>query len=261
MMKIITRVFLGLLCGVLLYSTAMYGYVWLKMRPLTPLIPPSQLQSYSQRPPLHMIHAVNSVRRAQAKEKHYDGFEIDIFHKDGKLMAAHDAASLTAAPELEQIFAALKHPETKTFWLDLKIDLTQEDINTLKLLAKKYHIHPRKMLFEVALGPTADLLTENSFPLLLQLPDGFHQDEGNVEKRQQLNAQLEETLLKYQPLAVVGSFGKYPYLQAYFPHYNKAIYSSTTVRPSLKKYFLTRALFADPSVLIWMQDEYTDLPF
>jgi hypothetical protein len=260
-MKTVAKIIILLLCIALLYTTAMYGYVWMKMKPLVPIAPPSFTQSYAKRPSVHMVHAVNSVKRAHTKDKHYDGMEIDVFRKNGKLIAAHDEKSAEHAPTLGEIFTVLSHPETKTFWLDLKIDLTQADIEALKNLARTYHIHPRRMLFEVAPGATADLLNAGGFPILLQLPDAFHEDGGNLTKRQELNAQLEENLRRYRPFAVVGSFGKYPYLRAYFPYYNKAIYSSTTVRPSLKKYFLTKAMFNDPSVLIWMQDEYTFLPF
>ena len=96
---------------------------------------------------------------------------------------------------------------------------------------------------------------------MLSVIDGFNEDDGNSEKRAQLNAQMEELVRRYQPFAIAGSLGKYPYLKAYFPNYNKAIYSSTTVRPSLKKKFLKEAMFKDPTVLVFMQDEYTWLPF
>ena len=240
----------------------MYGYVRMKMQPMPPLSSPSSLQSYDKRPAIHMIHAANSIRRAQAKENRYSGLEIDIFRApDGNLTVAHDEHHLPHAIGLEELFSSLKHPETKTFWLDLKIELTQKDIDALKKLSAAYHIHPRRMLFEVAPGTTADLLIKNGFPILLPLPHEFYDDGGDVQKRQELNSQAEDLLIRYHPLAIVGSLGKYPYLQAYFPHYNKAIYSSTTVRPSLKKYFLTKAMFTNPSVLVWMQDEYTVLPF
>ena len=37
----------------------------------------------------------------------------------------------------------------------------------------------------------------------------------------------------------------------------KAIYYSATVRPSLKKTFMKRQMATDPSVRIFMLDEYT----
>lgn len=260
-MKTVARILVILVCAALLYSTAMYGYVWMQMRPLIPQTAVSAFQSSASRPPVHMIHAINSVRRAKAKDARYTGMEIDIHRKNGQLVAAHDAGQLEKAPLLEEIFASLAHPETKTFWMDLKIDLTQAEIDSIKQTARQYHIHPRRMLFEVKGGPTADLLTANGLPILLQIPEGFLDDHKHPQKRAQLNSQLEELLRRYQPFAIAASLGKYNTLRTYFPHYNKAIYSSTTVRPSLKKYFLTRAMFKDPSVLVWMQDEYTALPF
>ncbi len=231
------------------------------MRPLTPLTAPVEITSLATRPQVKTIHAVNSARRAQAKQNRYDGVEIDINRKDGQLVAAHDPSRFDKAVPLETIFAALEKPESKTFWLDLKINLTQDEINYIKDLARRYHINPRRILFETSAGPQADLLNANGLTILLQLPSEFIEDAGNAQKRAQLNAQLEELLRRYQPFAISASLGKYPYLKTYFPHYNKAIYSSTTVRPSLKKYFLARAIMQDPTVQVWMQDEYTFLPF
>lgn len=260
-MKTISRLIVLLICLALLYSIAMYGYVWFKMRPLTPIAPVSAVASAASRPGVQMIHAVNSVRRARAKDASYAGMEIDINRRNGQLVAAHDAGHFDHAVPVEEIFAALSHPENKTFWLDLKIPLEQADIDLFGQLARRYHIHPRRMLFETDGGKTADLLTANGFPILLQIPDDFAEDNGNPATRTVHNAQLEELLRRYQPLAISASFGKYPYLRTYFPQYNKAIYYSTTVRPSLKKYFLARAMLQDPTVLVWMQDEYTALPF
>ncbi len=260
-MKWIARILVLLISAALLYTTAMYGYVWLKMRPLTPIAPISAIASAATRPAVVMLHAVNSVQRAQAKDASYEGLEIDLNRVNGRMMVAHDEGNFTHAAELSAIFSALKNPEQKTWWIDLKTDLTQQDIDELKTLASHYKISPRRMLFEVTAGPTAQLLSKNGFPILLAVTDGFHEDGGKTQKRAELNARQEELLRQYQPYAIAASIGKYPYLKAYFPHYNKAIYSSTTVRPSLKKYFLQKAMLTDPSLRVWMKDEYTSLPF
>lgn len=260
-MKIISRILIVLICAALLYSTAMYGYVWLQMQPLTPLSAPSAAASLSSRPQVHMIHAVNSQDRALAKDARYEGFELDLNRVNGHLRVAHDQTHFNDSVALENIFSSVKHPEQKTWWIDLKTNLTQEDIDYLKTQAQRFNISPRRMLFETSGGDTADLLKQNGFPILLSVIDGFNEDDGNAEKRAQLNAQMEELVRRYQPFAIAGSLGKYPYLKAYFPNYNKAIYSATTVRPSLKKKFLKQAMFKDPTVLVFMQDEYTWLPF
>lgn len=260
-MKIISRILIVLICVALLYSSAMYGYIWLKMRPITPLTAPSAVASLSSRPQVHMVHAVNSVERARAKDAHYNGFELDLNRVNGKLRVAHDEKDFKNSVTLCDIFSAVKDPSQKTWWIDLKTDLNQKDIDHLKEAASHFNISPRRMLFETAAGQTPELLNKNGFPILLSVIDGFNEDDGNSEKRAQLNAQTEELVRRYQPFAIAGSLGKYPYLKAYFPNYNKAIYSSTTVRPSLKKKFLKEAMFKDPSVLVFMQDEYTWLPF
>ncbi len=260
-MKIISRILIVLICVALLYSSAMYGYIWLKMRPITPLTAPSAVASLSSRPQVHMVHAVNSVERARAKDAHYNGFELDLNRVNGKLRVAHDEKDFKNSVTLCDIFSAVKDPSQKTWWIDLKTDLNQKDIDHLKEAASHFNISPRRMLFETAAGQTPELLNKNGFPILLSVIDGFNEDDGNSEKRAQLNAQMEELVRRYQPFAIAGSLGKYPYLKAYFPNYNKAIYSSTTVRPSLKKKFLKEAMFKDPTVLVFMQDEYTWLPF
>lgn len=260
-MKTVSRLLVILISAALLYSTAMYGYIWMKMRPITPIAPVSAVASLDTRPQVRMVHAVNSVRRAQAKDASYEGFELDLNRVNGTLLVAHDEKDFKNAVPLSDIFAAVQNPSQKTYWVDLKTTLTQADIEELKTIAARYGVSPRRMLFETAGGPTAELLTQNGFPILLQTVDGFDRDGGNPQVRARLNAQMEAQIRKYHPFAVAGSLGKYPYLKAYFPDYNKAIYSATTVRPSLKKKFLADAMLKDPKVLVWMQDEYTALPF
>ena len=260
-MKLFARLFLLFICAALLYTSAMYGYVWLQMRPIAPIATASSLQSLDTRPQVHLIHAVNSTQRAQAKDAHYEGFELDLNRIDGRLMVAHDEKDFKKAVPLERIFSAIKHPQQKTWWIDLKTTLTQTDIDEIKAQATRFGISPRRMLFETGGGESADLLTQNGFPILLQVIDGFNEDEQDPQKRAELNTRMEEMLRRYQPFAIAGSLGKYPYLKAYFPNYNKAIYSATTVRPSLKKKFLKDAMFQDPRVLLFMQDEYTWAPF
>lgn len=260
-MKTTVRLFVFLICAALLYSTAMYGYVWMKMRPQSPVSAVSRIVSAAKRPQTRMLHRVNSVRRAKAKDSSYNAFELDLYRHNGKLLVAHDEKELASAPEPGDIFCAVKNPGEKIWWIDLKTDLSQQDIDQLTSQAARCGVHPRNLFFETICGPQAQLLTKNGLLILLSVPHGFDNDGGNPQKRADLNAELEEQIRRCQPFALAGSFGKYPYLKAYFPHYNKAIYSATTVRPSLKKKFLADAMLQDPSVLIWMQDEYTALPF
>ena len=106
MLKRTAQIFILLICLALLYSTAMYGYVWMQMRPLAPQAPVSALQSAANRPQVHMIHAVNSIKRAKAKDASYEGMEIDVNLKGSQLIAAHDVSQFDKAPRLEEIFAA-----------------------------------------------------------------------------------------------------------------------------------------------------------
>ncbi len=252
----------GLVSLAVIYALGTFVYVKIQMRPLPLMIAPSSAAaSLDTRPQVHLVHAVNSVRRAQAKDAEFEGFEVDLNRVNGQLMLAHDEGDFARAVPLSAVFGAVQHPEEKTYWIDLKTTLTPQDIDELKALAARYGVSPRRMLFETGPGETADLLNAAGFPILLQVVNGFDEDGDNPQTRAALNAQMEELLRRYRPFAIAGSLGKYPYLRAYFPQYNKAVYSATTVRPSLKKKFLKDAMFQDPSVLLFMQDEYTALPF
>lgn len=261
-MKKLCYCLLGLIGLAVIYSAATFIYVKIQMRPLPqPLAPQSEIASLATRPQVHLVHAVNSVRRAEAKDQDFEGFEVDLNRVNGRLMLAHDEEHFDRAIPLSALFEAVENPAGKTYWIDLKTDLTPQDIDELKALAAQFNVSPRRMLFETDGGETADLLNAAGFPILLKVIDGFDEDEGDAQKRTELNARMTEQLRRYHPFAIAGSLGKYPALRAYFPLYNKAIYSATTVRPSLKKKFLKDAMFQDPSVLLFMQDEYTALPF
>lgn len=246
------------------YAAFMYGYVQLKFRPLTPVSNPFQTPAQDAVWPGYIlfIHAVNSPQRARAKDARYSGMEMDINRlPDGTLVLAHDPTRFKNASTLQDVWSALKTPAQKTYWLDLKIPLTQADIDELVRTAAQFNIPKTHLFFETEGGETARLLTQNGFPVLLQTPDGFDEDGGDPARRAALNARLAQELAEYHPAAVAGSLGKYPYLRAYFPQINKAIYTSTTKRPSLKKTFLAQAMKKDPTVKIFMLDEYTALPF
>lgn len=252
------------IAAALCYAAFMYAYVQQKFVPLSPL---ADVYNITSAPAawdsdVLFIHAVNTPARARAKDARYRGLEIDLNRlPDGSLVAAHDATRFHQASALKDILAALKNPAEKTYWLDLKIPLTQADIDQITQTAQAFHIAKEQLFFEAPGGETARVLTKNGFPILLSLPDGFDQDDNQPARRAELNAQLAALLKEYQPAAIAGSLGKYPYLRAYFPQVNKAVYTSTTKRPSLKKTFLAQKIKQDPSVKIFMVDEYTPLPF
>lgn len=249
-----------ILCGAL-YAPFMRIYVKHKMAPLTELLAQPDTQTYTEgyRPPSpRFLHAVNTVYRAQKKEDKYPGYEMDIIRSpQGELLVGHDASALPYAVTLADIFAALKAPQNKTYWLDLKTPLEKTDMHYLRSLAQRFGLTKEQFMFEAPAGETAQLLKQCGLSLLLQIPDGFDKDGQNAARRAQLNQLLADQLAQYKPQAVSASFGKYKYLQAYFPNVRKAIYYSSTKRPSLKKTFLQQAFDKDPSVIIFMTDEYT----
>ena len=237
----------------------MYLYTDHMFTPISLLSAPSPAAPHQtwQSPSVPFIHKVNTPTRAQQKDAKFGGFEVDVLSYQGNLLAAHDTLEAQRHISLGQIFASVKNPAQKVWWLDVKGELTNAEIDTLVALAAQYHIPREHLLFEASAGPTAKRIKQKKLGLLLPLPDGFDQDHNDPEERAALNARVLALWEEYHPLAVSASFGKYAYLQAYFPNMAKAIYYSATQRPSLKKHLMRQHLRRNPSVRIFMTDEYT----
>lgn len=260
---VFTLLALGL--GGVVYGSFMHGYVRAKFAPVPrlqapDLSAPAAAWQAGENP--LFLHQVNTPRRARAKERKYPGFELDLSQDEqGRLYVAHDEKGLAKQVRLNDIFAALQRPQDKSWWIDLKFVPTAAQIDEVLYLAAQCGIPAQRLLFEAGPGPTAQLLKEKNLGLLLQIPEGFEEDGGDPARRQTLNAQALQEWQQYRPAAVAASFGKYPFLKAYFPNMPKAIYYSSTVRPSYKKPLMKRQMLKDPSVRIFMLDEYTLLPF
>lgn len=251
---------LGILIGacVAAYVSFMYVYTDHMFAPVSLISAPNPVASSQPwpAPSVAFIHKVNTPNRARQKDKKFGGFEVDILSQNGQLLAAHDALEAQRGVQAGDIFAAVKNPAQKVWWLDVKGELTAEEIDTLLQLTARYQIPPEHLLFEVSPGPTARRVKEKNLNLLLPLPDGFDQDQNNPATRAQLLANTLTLWEEYQPAALSASFGKYAYLRAYLPNLPKAIYYSATQRPSIKKFFMRRHMAQDPSVKIFMTEEY-----
>lgn len=243
------------------YAAFMFVYTEWKFLPVELLQEPNPAAPHSEwkaTDDLLYIHKVNTPRRAENKDDAYDGYEVDILpNKQGNLVIAHDLDEIEDGIKLADIFAAIDNPAEKSYWLDLKTNLTESQLDQILLTAKAFNIPEEHLLLETVPGPTAQLIKKRGLGLLLQLPDDFDKDDGDPQKRKEINERTLQQWQEYKPAAVSTSFGKYPYLRAYFPNMPKAIYYSSTVRPSLKKPFMVDHMEEDPSVKIFMLDEYT----
>ena len=243
------------------YAAFMYVYTEWKFLPVELVQEPSPAAPHAEwKAPntLLYLHKVNTPRRSARKEKSFDGYEIDLqADAEGILWVAHDPEEMSAKIKLSDIFAALKNPGGKAYWLDLKTQLTPEQLDQILLTAEAFRIPQENLLLETVPGDTAKLINQRGLQLLLQLPESFDKDAGDPKTRHELNQNALQQWEEYRPAAVSASFGKYPYLRAYFPEMPKAIYYSSTKRPSLKKPFMVRHMEEDPSVKIFMLDEYT----
>ncbi len=242
------------------YAAFIYVYTDAKFAPAPLLLAPSQADVHSAWKATHsglFIHRVNTPERARKKSKKYNGLELDIFPQaDGTLIVAHDEKQAQNKTSLQTIFKAAQNGPHKTWWLDIKGELSNAQIDEILQIAQACNISPENLLFEVNPGPTAKRIRAKQLGLLLPLPEGFEQDDNDPARREALNQAALTLWEEYQPTAVSASFGKYPVLKAYFPQMPKAIYYSNTVRPSLKKTFMARQMQKDPSVKIFMLDEY-----
>lgn len=244
------------------YAAFMYVYTEWKFAPVELLQEPNHAAPHAQwnAPQERLfIHQVNTVRRAKNKDRSYNGYELDLLPETagGELFVAHDESALPGKVKLADIFSAVKNPQDKTYWLDLKTELTPAQLDEILQTARQFNVPEQNLLFETVPGPTAKLINQKGLALLLQLTDGFDEDEKDPAKRAEINRRALAEWTEYRPAAVTASFGKYPYLRAYFPDMPKAVYYSATRRPSLKKPFMVRHIQKDPSVRIFMIDEYT----
>ena len=243
------------------YAAFMYVYTEWKFLPVELLLEPNPTAPHSEwKAPkdLVYIHQVNTPHRADSKDDWFDGYEMDLLPDNtGNMTVAHDLDEIQNGIKLTDIFAAIDNPQEKGYWLDIKTELTPQQLDQILLMAKASGVPQENLLFECNPGKTAKMIQERGLALLLPVPDEFDKDDGSMQKRKEIN---EKTLLlwkEYKPAAVSASFGKYPYLRAYFPNMPKAIYYSSTVRPSLKKPFMIDHMEEDPSVKIFMIDQYT----
>lgn len=257
--KVILSILTLLIACVVAYVSFMYIYTDHMFAPITLLETPHLTPTYKKWPApiVPFIHKVNTPARAYQKDKKYPGFEVDVLSAHGDLLAAHDPTEAMRNIKLTDIFKAVKNPQEKVWWIDVKSELTDTEIDEIVQQAAQYKIPVDSLLFEVSAGPTAKRITQKGLGLLLPLIEGFDEDKNDATTRAQLNARMLALWEEYKPLAVSASFGKYAYLRAYFPNMPKAIYYSATQRPSIKKSFMRRHMAQDPSVKIFMTDEYS----
>lgn len=205
------------------------------------------------------LHQVNSPKRIAHEENSYNNFEIDIYPDPSgtpQLYAAHDDKDISAKDILlGDLFAALNSPARYDYWLDIKAPLSQEHMDYVKTLAAQYGILPNRIIFEPSDDDTAVLARQNGFNILLFTP-GFKED-LSAQDLAALIKKTEDRIARLQPMALSGGISSYPMFKTYFPNYRKAIYYTTTKRPSLKKYFLKRFMKRDPQVAIFLIDEYS----
>ena len=165
----------------------MYVYTEWKFLPVELLQEPSTQAPHSEwkaTDDLLYIHKVNTPRRAENKDESYDGYELDIqTDSQGNLAIAHDEDDLADGIKLADIFSSVDNPSEKSYWLDLKTELTEKQLDQIVLTAQAFGIPKEHLLLERVPGPTAKLINKKGLGLLLQVPEDFDKDGGNPQKR------------------------------------------------------------------------------
>ncbi len=251
---------LGAALLVFVYVCGSYLYVLNHLRPVTAVTTPSILSPFTTWRPeaFSYIHQVNERQRMLTKSKRYNGFEIDTYTLPDKreIYVAHDQRQFKNKMTLQAAFAIPKDPQHAYYWIDMKTSLTQEQIDDVKNIARMSGVPLENLIFE---PPTKDnaqakLLSQNGLNVILFVT-GFEK-KMTPQQTADLVAHTQQCIDEIHPLAISSGMGLYPYLKAYFPNYYKAICYNTTKRPSLKKYFMRRAIQKDPSVIMLLNDEY-----
>ena len=244
-----------------LYTLGAYVYAQAHLRPIKPQTPVSQLTSPTTWRPsvFSYIHQTNERQRMLTKSKRYNGFEIDTYTIPGErqIYVAHDSRQFKNKMTLPAVFSIPKEPANAFFWIDMKTPLTQQQIDDIKEIARVVGVPLQNLIFEPPYthDETAKLLVKNGLNVIL-LVTGFEKNLSQ-EKTEKLVQKTKQRIEEIHPLAISSGMGIYPYLAAYFPNYYKAICYNTTKRPSLKKFFMRRAIQKkDPSVIMFLNDEY-----
>ena len=244
-----------------LYALGAYLYTLHHVRPVTPLVPPSQTAPASSWRPndISFVHQTNNRERLLKKSKKYNGFEIDTYTLPGEetVFVAHDLDQLKYKTTINTAFAMPQEAQNTYWWIDMKTLLTQSQIDQILRAARRFGIPQDHLIFEPRMDheEQAMLLKKNGLNVILQII-GFYKE--NLDERQTAEkvAEIQRLIDRIQPLAISSGMGNYPYLKTYFPHYPKAICYNTTKRPSLKKRFMKRQMQKDPSVIMLLTDEY-----
>ncbi|MBR3632455.1 MAG: hypothetical protein IKN49_05315 [Elusimicrobiaceae bacterium] len=251
-------VLLAILVGI--YAGVSYILVCNHLRPITPIATPYLGTPTGSWGPtaFSFIHQTNERQRMLTKSKRYHGFEIDLYTQpnDPTLYVAHDPRQFKYKMTLQAAFSIPKEPAENFFWIDMKSSLTQAQIDEVKNIARLCGVPLENLIFEPPYKDDAQakLLTQNGLRVILFIT-GFEK-EFNAEQTQALVDKTQHRIEEIQPWGISSGMGLYPYLKAYFPNYPKAICYNTTKRPSLKKYFMRRLIAKDPSVRIFLTDEY-----
>lgn len=245
---------------VIVYVLGAYVYVQGHLRPIKLQTSAQQTAAPTAWRPgaFSYIHQTNERQRMLTKSKRYNGFEIDTFTIPGQrqIYVAHDDRQFKNKMTLQAAFSIPKDPANAFFWIDMKTVLTQQQIDDIKEIARVSGVPLENLIFEPPYthDEHAKLLVQNGLNVILFIT-GFEKN-MTPQQTQQLVEKTQKRIEDIRPLAISSGMGIYPYLAAYFPNYYKAICYNTTKRPSLKKFFMRRALHKDPTVIMFLNDEY-----
>jgi hypothetical protein len=160
------------------------------------------------------LFRVNSFFRLYTNIGDYDGYEMDVIFKDGKLLIGHDPEDLTDL-SFEDMLNQFPPDQQPDFWLDLKnLDATNQAAVSARLeyLIQQYGLRNR-LIVESRNVAALSRMRDKGFYTSYYLPFSRRRppsEAGAVE--------LAKTLRQY-PVDAVSSFGELlPFMEHHFPN-------------------------------------------
>jgi hypothetical protein len=162
----------------------------------------------------HFLFRVNSLFRLHTNIGDYDGYEMDVFFKEGKLLIGHDPDDLTGL-SFEDMLDQFPSRQQANFWLDLK------NLETTNQAAISEYLE--QLILRRKLRDRLILESKNVSVLSRMRGKGFYTSYYLPFSKRRLPGEdaaieLAKTLRQY-PVDAVSCFGELlPFMEHHFPN-------------------------------------------
>lgn len=205
------------------------------------------------------IHRVNSIQRAKIMADKYEGMEMDV--RFDTLNAVFDVVHLpepSIGLSLDKLFENIEEIKSHAFWLDFK-NLTSE--NKVKAcfhlitLVNKYGLHNR-VIVESQNAEDLDVFANAGFYTSYYAPVFDLKSVSQADIKKYKN-EMDEMLMKTKVHAISSSSSQLPFLEKYFPQYDKLAWHLDE-RKDLSYYIATAWLCKKEKLKVLLVNEHSD---